>query len=274
MRAVKSSTCSRLGPSTITRASGSVPENLTSTRPDPPKDLSQARISRCTSGMPSSGRFSRTRMLIERLRIDFEVGRQFVQAGAGLADDLENAQRRQKPVAGGGILAEDHVARLLAAQRRARPQHLLQHVFVAYRRPHHPDALAFERLLQARDSTSRWRSTRLPGRRPAAFRARAASSSTASPSTMRPLAVTNMARSASPSNATPQSALAVAHRLAEVLDVQRAATVRLMFRPSGRQHEGIDGGAEAAEQVGRELVCGTVAAIDGEMKSRQQDCTG
>ena len=43
MREANASTCASSGPSTITRASGSVPENRTSTRPAAPSDASAAR---------------------------------------------------------------------------------------------------------------------------------------------------------------------------------------------------------------------------------------
>src|SRR4051794_15178705 len=45
------------GPSTITRASGSVPENRTSTRPDPANSASTRSISRVTEGASVSGFF-------------------------------------------------------------------------------------------------------------------------------------------------------------------------------------------------------------------------
>ena len=55
-----------LPPSTMTRASGSVPENLTSTRPDDPSALSQALISCSTRRISVKGFFSRTRTLYRR----------------------------------------------------------------------------------------------------------------------------------------------------------------------------------------------------------------
>src|SRR5579862_418886 len=61
IRLVNSSTRARSGPSTITRASGSVPENRTSTRPDAPKAFWHASISRATAASSCSSRRSRTR---------------------------------------------------------------------------------------------------------------------------------------------------------------------------------------------------------------------
>ena len=63
--------------------------------------------------------------------------------------DLEQAQRGEDPVAGGGILAKNHVAGLLSAQGRAQPHHFFQHVLVAHRRACHANAVALRALAHA-----------------------------------------------------------------------------------------------------------------------------
>ena len=69
MLALKSSTCSRSGPSTITRASGSVPEKRTRTRPVPPNAASHSRTSLATEG-----RNATTRKILKRSLVLFILG--------------------------------------------------------------------------------------------------------------------------------------------------------------------------------------------------------
>src|SRR5450755_1793727 len=66
MRSVNSSTRARSGPSTMTRASGSVPEKRTSTRPEEPKACWHSSISRATSASSWSARRSRMRTFCKR----------------------------------------------------------------------------------------------------------------------------------------------------------------------------------------------------------------
>jgi len=77
-----------------------------------------------------------------------QVRDQFVQAHARLARDLKNPQRGEDAVARGGVLAEDHVAGLLPAQRRAQPHHSSS-TYLSPPASAPADARALQRLLQA-----------------------------------------------------------------------------------------------------------------------------
>src|ERR1022692_178498 len=66
IRSVNSSTRARSGPSTITRASGSVPAKRTSTRPAEPNSCWHSSISRATAASSWSARLSRTRTFCKR----------------------------------------------------------------------------------------------------------------------------------------------------------------------------------------------------------------
>ena len=112
--------------------------------------------------------------------------------------------------------------------------------------------------------------TMFPGRRPAAFRARPAASSTASPFTTLPAAETKMARSASPSKATPKSA-PWATTAACKLSRWSAPQLRLILRPSGRAANGNHFRAQPAEQFRREPERCAIAAIDGNLHAVQSE---
>src|SRR6185369_3737827 len=66
MRCAWRSTAPSSSPSTMTRASGSVPENRTTTRPRPPSASSASAIAPTTAGIDSSDRRSRTLRLTSR----------------------------------------------------------------------------------------------------------------------------------------------------------------------------------------------------------------
>src|SRR5437868_2855964 len=80
------------------------------------------------------------------LREHLEVAEQLAERFSAARNDLQNPQRRQQAVAGGGIpVAEQDVPALLASERRARLVHLFQHVLIAYRRTQHLDARTLQR---------------------------------------------------------------------------------------------------------------------------------
>ena len=82
------------------------------------------------------------------LREGDEVGGELGERLAGAVDDVEDEQRGQQAIAGGGAAGEEDVAGLLAAKRGAGGEHLLQHVFIAYRCAEHLDSRAGERGLE------------------------------------------------------------------------------------------------------------------------------
>ena len=67
----------------MTRASGSVPEKRTSTRPEPSKAFSQAAISRVDRKHPVERTAFAHAHVHQLLRIDLQTGGQFVEALAG-----------------------------------------------------------------------------------------------------------------------------------------------------------------------------------------------
>ena len=58
--------------------------------------------------------------------------------------DVEEKKRGQQTVAGGAPAGEDDVAGLFTAERGAGGEHLLEDIFVAYRRAKHLYSIAFE----------------------------------------------------------------------------------------------------------------------------------
>ena len=72
---------------------------------------------------------------------------------ARLHEHGQHLQRGDQPVAGGGVVAEDDVAGLLAAEIVAVGAHALDHVAVADGRAHEREAEAAEEALEARGST-------------------------------------------------------------------------------------------------------------------------
>ena len=189
----------------MTRASGSVPENRTSTRPDPSSADSQARISS-----------NHARQLVERpallhpniheqLREDGQIGRQFVQRGLFADAGLQQFQRRQHAVTGGRIFPKDDVTRLFPAERGVPPQHLFEHILVADRRANHFDSEPAERLLQP-EIRHHGGHHHIARQMAVSQQPPAAISIIASPLIIRPRGEINIARSASPSKATPASA--------------------------------------------------------------------
>ena len=83
------------------------------------------------------------------LRKDFEVGGELVERLAGAGDEVEDDQRGEEAVAGGGQMGKEDVAGLLAAEGGVVLLHHLQHVAVADGGAQHADAGALERGFQA-----------------------------------------------------------------------------------------------------------------------------
>jgi len=73
---------------------------------------------------------------------------QLVKRLAGLLHHFEHTQGGQQSIARGGLLHEDEMAGLFAADRRAALHHFLEHILVAHRRADQPDPVAFERALE------------------------------------------------------------------------------------------------------------------------------
>ena len=70
-------------------------------------------------------------------------------SGPRSATRHSHLERGEQAVAGGGVVQENDVAGLLAAQIRAAAQHLLEHVAVAHGHAHERKTLARQHTLQA-----------------------------------------------------------------------------------------------------------------------------
>ena len=115
-------------------------DGRTSTRPSSPSSASTAATSaRRARSATSSVAARRPRTLREHLRQPGHRRRPARTSGRpGAAHDVEQQEPGEQAVAGGGEVAEDHVARLLAAERRGRARSsAVEHVAVADRRLDH-----------------------------------------------------------------------------------------------------------------------------------------
>ena len=137
----------RSSPSPMTRIPGSVPDGRMSSRPPPPRRSRPPSMARMTSSRASVRRstkrtfFSTCGSGSKRWHTsDTERSRRFTHR--------QHLQGRHEPVARGGIVGQDDVPGLLAADVEAVLAHVLQHVAVADRGAHHRQAepldVAFE----------------------------------------------------------------------------------------------------------------------------------
>src|SRR6266481_1694609 len=117
----------------------------------------------------------------------------------------EHLQRRDKTIAGGGVVRQNDVTGRLATDIVAAAQHLFENIAVADLRAHELDTLAFEKALQSEIRHYGGDDTRL-GEAAVFLPACAITASNWSPSTRCPRSSTRMTRSASPSSAMPMSA--------------------------------------------------------------------
>ena len=121
----------RVGASTITRTSGSVPLGRTSTRPRPSSAAASRSIaSRAAAVAAASARAVGHADVDEPLR---QLLHRVALGEVGARERLERQQRRRDAVAGGHEAHVDDVARLLAAERPAALAQRLEHVAVADR---------------------------------------------------------------------------------------------------------------------------------------------
>ena len=192
--------------STMTRTSGSVPLGRSSTRPPSPSSASAAATSaRRPRSSRSSGRWARRTLRStcgSRSITDAELG----ERPAGAGDDVGEVDAGEQPVAGGGEVALDDVARLLAAERAAAGLHRLEHVAVADGGVDDGHAVRGHRQAEPEVGHHRDDDGVVRQRAPRSRRSRASTARIWSPSTTAPAASTAMHRSASPSRARPRSA--------------------------------------------------------------------
>ena len=143
--------------------------------------------------------------------------------------DPQHLERGHDAVARHGVLEDDHVARLLAAEVRPRQLHAFEDVLVADGGAHDLPAGRLDGPLQPTVGQDRY--DQAAGERLARRRSRARMPRTSSPSTIRPGRSTAMSRSASPSRANPTSAPR-SDRVHQRRRVRRPGAT-LMFLPSG-----------------------------------------
>ena len=183
------------------------------------------------------------------------------------AHDPQQLDRGDDPVARGRVLADDHVAALLAAQAGARDEHRGEDVLVADRRPHEPAAGGLDRVLEAAVGQDRHDEAALV----AAHRARGAPArGCPAPGRRRrgcPRASTATHRSASPSSAKPTSA--PCSRTAAIRDSgcgRPAVAVDVVA--VGRVVDHGDPGAGRAQDLRSDAVGGAVAPCRGRRAAR------
>ena len=85
----------------------------------------------------------------QHLRVLRAVGGEHGRALAGEREDLQELERGELTVAGGGVVGEDHVARLLAAELVAALHHLFEHIAVAHVGADEVDAVLPAELVQS-----------------------------------------------------------------------------------------------------------------------------
>ena len=136
---------------------------------------------------------------------DLEVGDELGEGLAAAVDDVEEQERGEDAVAGGAAAGEDDVAGLLAAERCAGGEHLLEDVLVADGGAEHFDAAALECGFEAHVGHGGGDDGGV-GEEAAGLRSRAARRRTASPLTTLPFSSAKRARSASPSKVMPMEA--------------------------------------------------------------------
>ncbi len=132
--------CSMSAASTITRTRGSVPDGRSSTRPVLPSSRSASETAVASSAELVTRDLSTSGTVYKR---------QVLERTPGLRDPRRQHQAGQRAVAGGGVVEDDDVAGLLAAEGVAVLLHLLQDVPVADAGLHELDALALHGQLEA-----------------------------------------------------------------------------------------------------------------------------
>ena len=186
--------------------------------------------------------------------------------------NFEQAQGGEHAVAGGGVLAEDHVAGLLAAQRGAEPHHLLEHVLVAdgVRTMRMPSR--FERLLQA-EVGHHGGDHGIAGQVPGGFQG-------ACGGQQHGIAIHHLAAGRDEDGAVGIAVEghaeigAMGHDgLLQAFQVQRAA-VQVDVAAVGLGADGDDVGAERAKQLRRQPVGCAVAAVDRQLHAVEAERRG
>src|SRR6266702_2242604 len=169
--------------------------------------------------------------VLQDLRQRLEAMTDLRHRAAKFLHHREHLQRRDKTVAGGGVVRQNDVTGRLATDIVAAAQHLFENIAVADLRAHEFDTLASRKRSNPRfDITVET----MPGlaRRPSSFQLCAITASNWSPSTRCPRSSTRMTRSASPSSAMPMSA-----RISRTLRHSAAGEVDphslLILNPSG-----------------------------------------
>src|SRR5712675_777865 len=87
--------------------------------------------------------------VLQNLRQRLEAMTDLRHRAAKFLHHREHLQRRDKTIAGGGVVRQNDVTGRLAADIVAAAQHLFEHIAVADLRAHELDTLAFEKALQS-----------------------------------------------------------------------------------------------------------------------------
>ena len=139
-----------VGASTITRTSGSVPEGRSRIRPASPSSASSSATAAASTASSSARALSTSGTLTSTCGSRVITDGQRLRALCPVVGHpLQHVQGGEDAVAGGGVLAHDHVAGLLAAEGVAGDPHRLEHVAVADLGLAHADAGGPHRLHEA-----------------------------------------------------------------------------------------------------------------------------
>ena len=147
-RSAASAAASASVASTITRTSGSVPEGRTSTRPSSPSSSSTSRTRLQKAVSPRSWSAPPTATLRRTCGHPGEHRGQLGERPPAPGHRVEEHDPGEGAVAGGGVIGEDHVPRLLAAEAEVALLQHVEHVAVADRGLDHRDAVRLERPAQ------------------------------------------------------------------------------------------------------------------------------
>ena len=118
----------------MTRISGSVPDLRMTSRPRPSSSASAAAMRFLNAVGLERLRAAVEADVLEQLRQRLELAQHLARRRLGFDQGGEHLEPCDQPVAGGRMVGEDDVARLLAADIAAALAHLLEHVAVADRR--------------------------------------------------------------------------------------------------------------------------------------------
>ncbi len=192
-----------------------------------------------------------------------EVGDELAEGLAAAVDEVEDKQRGEQAVAGGGAGGEEDVAGLLAAEGGAGVAHLFEDVLVADGGAEHADAGAGEGGFEAHVGHGGG-DDEVVGEHAAGLEVAGAGSMMASPLTTLPFSSAKRARSASPSKVMPMEASGDFDLGGDDLGVEGAAVLVDVAAVGGGVGD-VDGAVEGFEELRGDGAGGAVGAVEDDV---------